>query len=247
MENETPCVLKETYPSKDAVEKSLKRDLKDHRKGDNQAEKLMNLCQHLFNWTWTCAMQFQFPPILLLVYYAVTAVCFALLWASLVILNDEMCIGLSPIFIYEVLMACTPVDLKSVEMLIQLAVKLANMQLSEGGLEVSLDGMLQKLFRISGTNPENAIANGSIPNHFADLGIYFAGQVHRVLCDNPQQMPLIIRYLEGIAAVQNSNDIPSQTYNPQDESHASMPSEVLPLDFQDMSYDELMLELFDTG
>ncbi|PHH49559.1 hypothetical protein CFIMG_007732RA00001 [Ceratocystis fimbriata CBS 114723] len=88
--------------------------------------------------------------------------------------------------------------------------------------------MLLELFRISGTTLEDAIAHGAIPNHFAGLGADFAGQVHGVLCNNPQQLYSIISYLQAIVVVQSNNDIPNQAYNPQADPHASMPSQVPP-------------------
>ncbi|PHH53195.1 hypothetical protein CFIMG_008253RA00001 [Ceratocystis fimbriata CBS 114723] len=143
-------------------------------------------------------MQFPFPPILLPIYYAVSALIFFLLWASLLILNRELSIRLSPKFIYELLMAFTSFDLPSVDPFIMLMMEIANAHSSEEGLNVSLEGMLHQLFRISGTNLENSMTHGTLPAPFEERGSVLSCQVRKVLDNNPDQLALIREYLKTV-------------------------------------------------
>ncbi|KKF92339.1 hypothetical protein CFO_g5308 [Ceratocystis platani] len=143
-------------------------------------------------------MQFPYHPILLPIYYAITAIIFVLLWASLMILNRELSIGLSPKFIYKLLMAFPSFDLQSVDPFIKLMIKIANAHSSEEGLNVSLQGMLGQLFRISGTNFEDAMAHGALPADFDEMAGVSLSRIRKVLDDNPDQLALIRKCLKSV-------------------------------------------------
>ncbi|PHH49493.1 hypothetical protein CFIMG_006394RAa [Ceratocystis fimbriata CBS 114723] len=178
--------------------KALKKDLRDNRKGQDQESKITSLYNHLFDDVPKGRMQFPYHPILLLIYYAITAIVLFLLWASLVIINRELSIGLSPKFIYELLMAVTSFDLRPVDPFIKLTFEIANAHSSEEGLNVSLQGMLRQLFRISGINFEDAMTHGTLPADFDEMvGVLFS-RICKVLDDNPDQVDLIRNYLKSV-------------------------------------------------
>ncbi|PHH49489.1 hypothetical protein CFIMG_006393RAa [Ceratocystis fimbriata CBS 114723] len=155
-------------------------------------------------------MQFPFHPILLPIYYAITAIIFVFLWASLIILNCELSIGLSPKFIYDLLMAFTSFDLQSVDPFIKLMIKMANAHSSEKGLNVSLQGMLRQLFHISGTNLEDAMTHGTLPADFDQMGGDLSSQIRKVLDGNPDQLALISKYLKTV--LQDNDHMLCDTY-----------------------------------
>ncbi|PHH49491.1 hypothetical protein CFIMG_006389RAa [Ceratocystis fimbriata CBS 114723] len=199
--NEPPCTPQEKHHTKASREKALKKDLLEHREGQDQDSEAAHLYKRLFDGVSKSRMRFPFPPILLPVYYAVTAIIFLLLWASLITLNRTLFIGLSPKFIYELLVALTSLDLQSAHLFIKLTIKLANAHSSEKGLNVSLQGMLRQLFRILGTSLEGATTHGTLPQDFRKIGAVFSSRVRKVLDDNPEQLNLIIGYLETILQV----------------------------------------------
>ncbi|KKF92596.1 hypothetical protein CFO_g5050 [Ceratocystis platani] len=155
-------------------------------------------------------MQFPYHPILLPIYYAITAIIFVLLWASLIIINRKLSIGLSPEFIYKLLMAFPSFDLQSVDPFIKLMIKIANAHSSEEGLNVSLQGMLRQLFRISGTNLEDAMTHGTLPADFDEMAGVSLSRIRKVLYDNPDQLALIRKCLKSV--LQDNDHLFGHTY-----------------------------------
>ncbi|KAL2886477.1 hypothetical protein HOO65_060307 [Ceratocystis lukuohia] len=199
--NEPPCTPQEKHYTKASRENALKKDLLEHREGQGEDEEAAHLYKRLFDGVSKSRMRFPFPPILLPVYYAVSAIIFLLLWASLISLNRTFFIGLSPKFIYELLVALTPLDFQSVHLFIKHTIKLVNTHSSEKGLNVSLQGMLRQLFCILGTSLEGATTHGTLPQDFRNIGAVCSSRVRKVLDDNPEQLNLIIKYLETILRV----------------------------------------------
>ncbi|KAL2886483.1 hypothetical protein HOO65_060313 [Ceratocystis lukuohia] len=170
IQNEPPCLPQEAYHNNASVEKALKQKFKEHRKGRDQASKIANLYKRLSDDISKGRMQFPFPPILLPLYYAISTVVMLLLWASLLGLNRKPSIGLSPKFIYDLLMAFTSLDLMSVEPFIELSIKLANAYSSEKGLKVSMEEMIGQLCCIEAISFEDATAHGTLPSDFEKMG-----------------------------------------------------------------------------
>ncbi|KAL2886472.1 hypothetical protein HOO65_060302 [Ceratocystis lukuohia] len=192
------CAPQEVHHNKAYIDNALKTDLRVNRKGQDQESKINNLYKRLFDDVPKGRLQFPYHPILLPIYYAITAIILFLLWASLVIINRELSIGLSPKFIYELLMAFPSFDLQSVDPFINLMIEIANAHSSEEGLNVSLQGMLRQLFRISGINFEDAMTHGTLPADFDEMvGVLFS-RIRKVLYDNPDQVDLIRNYLKSV-------------------------------------------------
>ncbi|KAL2886469.1 hypothetical protein HOO65_060299 [Ceratocystis lukuohia] len=217
MRNEFPCTPQEARRIEASAEKVLKKDLREHREGQDKTSKITSLYKRLFDDAPKGRMQFPFPPILLLIYYAVTAIIFVLLWSSLIILSRELPIQLSPKFIHELLMAFTSFDLQSVDPFIELMIEMPKAHSSKEGLNVSLQGMIRQLFRDSDTNLEDAMTHGTLPAAFQEMGGVLSSQVRKVLNDNPDQLALIRKYLKTV--LQDNDHMFGQAYQGDETQH----------------------------
>ncbi|PHH49492.1 hypothetical protein CFIMG_006395RAa [Ceratocystis fimbriata CBS 114723] len=210
IQNEFPCTPQEARRIEASAEKALKKDLRDNRKGQDHESKITSLYKRLFDDAPNGRMQFPFPPILLLIYYAITAIIFILLWSSLIILSRELPIQLSPKFIHELLMAFTSFDLQSVDPFIELMIEMSKAHSYKEGLNVSLQGMIRQLFRDSDTNLKDAMTHGTLPAAFQEMGGVLSSQVRKVLNDNPDQLALIRKYLKTV--LQDNDHMFGQAY-----------------------------------